>query len=320
MVDVLHLLRKFRGQWLGMETLQSTLSLPPATIHDQIGQLRELGYDIEAVPARGFRLTGEGGILTAELITHGLGTQRVGREVLVYDSTDSTNDVAWHYAREGGYDGLAVLAEYQRVGRGRLGRAWLAEPGSSILCSVLLQEAEGLGAQALTLLAGVSVAAAVAENCGVRTSIKWPNDVTADGRKLAGIMVESRKIDGNYRYVIGTGINCRQEEGDFTGELAGRAVSLRQLTGRCVDRVELVQAILRQMDDWIEQVTAGKGDKLHDAWVARCNDVGRRIAIRSDGEQFAGRVIDISVEKGLLVQLDGGGVKMFDGASSTVPS
>ena len=96
--------------------------------------------------------------------------------MLVYETTDSTNDVAWWYAQEAGFDGLAVFAEQQRSGRGRHGREWLTKSRSSVLCSVLLQRAQQVSSQALTLLAGLSVAEAVEKTSDVEAQIKWPND------------------------------------------------------------------------------------------------------------------------------------------------
>ena len=217
-VQLLRLLKDNRGHWVTMDGIRRVLNLAPSAVHEQIERLRRMGHEIERAPAYGFRLVGHGVRMTAELVEQSLETSRVGRQVLVYDSTDSTNDIAWQYACEGGYDGLAVFADQQRAGRGRLGRDWTAGKGSSILCSVLLEDGPKLGGQILTLIAGLSTAEAVESLCSVRIGIKWPNDITVSGRKLAGVMVESRKINSNFAYVIGIGINCQQRREDFPAE------------------------------------------------------------------------------------------------------
>ena len=131
-VGLLQLLKNNRGNWLTMEAIAGSLESGPSVVLGEIEKLRQIGYLIEAVPAYGFRLSGCGQKFNADLIEHGLGTKRIGRKVLVYESINSTNDVAWQYAMEGGWDGLAVFAEHQRGGRGRCGvesrcrdtRAW----------------------------------------------------------------------------------------------------------------------------------------------------------------------------------------------------
>ena len=301
-----------------MDALRAAVHLSPPAILQRLDQLRQMGHHIEASPAYGFRLSGYVEKLTAELIENGLQTSRIGRKVLVYESTDSTNDVAWHYAGETGFDGLAVFAEHQRVGRGRLRRRWSAPARSSILCSILLRDFPSHASQKLTLLAGLAVAEAIEEVSSVPMRIKWPNDVIASGRKLAGIMVESRKINGATTCVVGIGINCSQAADDFEPELRATAVSIRQLIDRDVDRLRLAQQLLIRMDQWLVSLDSDQGNSLHDKWLARCDNIGRRLTLVQDGCEYVGRVIDVSPDQGLLLQLDSGPVKFFDPATTSV--
>jgi len=321
-VGLLQLLKNNRGNWLTMEAIAGSLESGPSVVLGEIEKLRQIGYLIEAVPAYGFRLSGCGQKFNADLIEHGLGTKRIGRKVLVYESTNSTNDVAWQYAMEGGWDGLAVFAEHQRGGRGRSQNRWVSPAGKGILCSVLLEDMSRDMGEKLTLLAGLSAAEAVEDVCSIRTRIKWPNDVSVSGKKLAGVMVESRKIDNAFTYVIGIGINCLQSRDDFEGELGNTAVSIRQLTGGDVDRLQLAERLLGRLDYWLSVVNGevpGQQVKgLHDEWLGRCDEVGRRITLVSNGQSYTGRVVDVSVAGGLLVQLDNGAVKVFDSATTTV--
>ncbi len=315
---VLELLRQRLGRWLGMEVISRTLHLAPAEVNRQIELLKRVGHEIESMPAYGYRLAGVIRELRSEIIEYGLATKRVGRKILVYESTESTNDIAWHHAREKGYDGLAVFAEHQRAGRGRLGREWAAARGSSILVSVLLQEVQGIRGQALTLMAGLAAAQAVEKTCGLKLQIKWPNDVYHSGRKLAGTLVESRTIGGRIVYVMGIGINCQQMPDDFPAPLRATAVSLRQATGQEVDRVGLARELLRQVDRWLGRLGEGQSNVLHDEWLVRCDEIGRKITLMVNGIQFTGRVIDVCPEQGLLLRLDNGAIKAFEGVTSSV--
>lgn len=315
---VLELLRQRAGQWLGIEVISKSLDLAPTVVKRQIELLQRVGHEIEVMPTYGYRLGGVIQQLRSEIIEYGLETERAGKKVLVYDSTESTNDIAWHYAREKGYDGLAVFAEYQRAGRGRLGREWAAAKGSSILVSVLLQESQGIGGQALTLLAGLAAAQAVETTCGLKLQIKWPNDVYYSGRKLAGTLVESRTMGGRIAYVMGIGINCQQMPEDFPAPLRATAVSLRQATGQEVDRVGLARELLRQVDRWLGRLGEGQSKALHDEWLLRCDEIGRKITLMINGQQFTGQVIDVCPEQGLLLRLDNGAIKAFEGAACSV--
>ncbi|MFC1782597.1 biotin--[acetyl-CoA-carboxylase] ligase [Planctomycetota bacterium] len=317
-VQLLELLRRNYGQWVQMEALHLALGLERQQIHKQIDQLQRIGLEIETTPVNGFRLAGPIQNISAELIEFGLDTKRVGKKVLVYEETDSTNDVAWQYAAEAGFDGLAVFAEHQRCGRGRLGRTWLAPKGSSILCSVLLQDEPAQSQEPLTLLAGLAAARAIEHTCGVPARINWPNDVTINQRKVAGTIVESRQINSKYCYVVGVGINCRQLKEDFPPEIRDSAMSLRMVTDRQIDRLELARQLLREIDDWWASVQTKGHTKLHDEWLSRCDNIGRRLTVVNDNRRFVGRVIDVNPKKGLMLQLDTGAVLVFGGATTSV--
>jgi len=317
-VTLLELLRRGGGSWQGSDELRKKLWVSSEQLRNQIERIEQMGYKVDADAVHGFRLAGAAGKFCAEAIKFGLATKRIGKKVLVYESTDSTNDVAWQYAKEEGYDGLAVFAEEQGCGRGRMGNCWQAKRSSSVLGSVLLEELSAAEGPTLTLLAGLVTAAAIENICSIEARIKWPNDVMVAGRKVAGVMVESRQINGKFCYVVGVGINCRQKLEDFEAELRDTAVSLGQISRAEVDRVQLAQELLRQLDEWIPSVQGRQTERLHDEWLRRCDDIGRRITVVCDGKQFSGRVIDVSCAKGLLLGLDGGAVQVFDGATTSV--
>ncbi len=325
--SLLKLLIVNQNNWLSLNAIKIALSFSPQQIINMVNSLSKKGYTIESSPAYGFRLIGESFKLTSELIEDDLYAQRLASSVLVYETTDSTNDIAWHYAQEpaqgpisNSYDGLVIFAEQQRSGRGRLGRQWVAPMGSSILCSVLLIESgnNSLGGQALTLLAGLSVAQTIESLTNIKPRIKWPNDVIVNGKKIAGVMVESRKINQNTAYVIGIGLNCFQTAEDFPPECRDIAISLRQATDQPINRLKLTQELLRRMDHWLIEISKGSHKDLHDTWANHCDNINCRLSVLSNGQTYTGRVVDVDLEKGLVLQLDNGPIKLFDSTTTTV--
>lgn len=158
----------------------------------------------------------------------------------------STNDVLRRRGLAGAPAGATAIAEHQTGGRGRLGRPWVAPPGQGLLISVLLRPGEAgqaAAAGALPLRVGLAVVRALQEAAGIRTCIKWPNDVLAGGRKLAGILCEAA---GDF-VVAGIGINVHQLAGDFPPALRARATSLRIETGNPGDRPRLAGTLLREL-------------------------------------------------------------------------
>ncbi|OHB67824.1 MAG: biotin--[acetyl-CoA-carboxylase] ligase [Planctomycetes bacterium RBG_13_62_9] len=286
--------------------------------------------------------------LDPDLIRTNLRTKRIGGRVLVYDHTSSTNDVAAEYARNPDNDGLAVFAEEQTAGRGRAGATWHSHRGDSLLFSVVLIDC-GISNELLSLTFAVAVAEAIGQVGACRTGIKWPNDITLDGRKVAGILLESKaqraqdsvKCQGssfkpaNFKlhsshspapavrpascavHVIGIGINCHQTLDSFPSDLHTTATSLDLAGGTRCRRVTVAKRVLTSLDHWL-RVAKRSGKQVIDTWSRLSTQLGQRIALSYDGKRFTGNCIGVDPEKGLILQLDRGGVRMFDAAHTHI--
>ncbi len=218
----------------------------------------------------------------------------IGRKVILFKSTASTNDIAWEYAGNAAYHGLCVLAEEQTRGRGRRGRRWQSGAGESILCSILLIEA-AIEAELLTLTAAVATAEAIRDHCGLNACIKWPNDVLVDGKNLAGILVEKRTVSGRMCCVVGLGINCTQDAGAFEGHtLRAPATSLRIETGEAIDRTELAGRVMGTVEEWLGKATGERGasrpaeNAVVRRWSQLSTLLGRHVTVECDNEHFSG--------------------------------
>jgi BirA family biotin operon repressor/biotin-[acetyl-CoA-carboxylase] ligase len=250
--------------------------------------------------------------LDAEQIKATLKTKRIGRKILVYSRTSSTNDIAAEYARNKGNDGLVVFAEEQTAGRGRAGSRWHSGRSESILCSILLTDCR-LNGELLSLTCAV----AVAETIGKSTKIKWPNDIILNGKKAAGILLESKKDKTGNVYILGIGINCHQTANSFPPELQSIATSIDIESEMVCDRILLAKRLLTVLDHWLE-IAAQASKKVIDRWRKLSVQLGHRVALVFNGTKFSGNCIGIDPEKGLIVQLDTGGVRMFDAAHTSI--
>lgn len=248
-------------------------------------------------------------MLNPDAIKSHLKTTRVGREVLVYASTASTNDAAWHYASNKKNDGLAVFAQQQSAGRGRGGNKWLSQKGQSILCSTLLL-GETCPPELLTLTAAVAAAEAIGRCGSKQAQIKWPNDILIGGKKVAGILVESKSSKGHFNYVIGIGINCHQKKDSFPPELHDIATSIDIECKTICDRVSLAKRLLVSLDEWLGETHKNSAAVLN-RWYELSAQLGRRVTLHYNRRSFTGRVLGIDPQEGLIVQLEGGGVRMF---------
>ena len=241
----------------------------------------------------------------------------IGGKVVVYNSTASTNDIAWQYADNPVNNGIAIFAESQQKGRGRQGNKWLSGKGQSVLCSIL-----GLGCKCKFEMLTLAIPIAIVETMGAfgvsRAKIKWPNDVLIKGKKAAGVLVESRTTKGKSDYVIGIGVNCHQDE-EFFGkhDLAMPATSIDIETGNCVDRNELAAALLKQSERWL-LIAETKKKQLVQRWQQLSSQLGHRVELKYNQQKFSGNCIGVDPLKGLILQLDSGARRMFDAAHTTI--
>lgn len=166
--------------------------------------------------------------------------------VLAFERIGSTNDAARELAEQGGEAGATVVADVQTAGRGQAGRPWLAPPGLGLLASVLFRGESGTDPSVMPLRIGLAVARAVHAVTGLDVSLKWPNDLVLDGRKLGGILCEAASSPSAW-VIAGIGLNVGQGRSDFPPELRAGATSLRIAGATNANRGALLGAILDRL-------------------------------------------------------------------------
>ncbi len=209
----------------------------------------------------------EFGELQAELSKRGLG---LGRPLLVYEEAGSTNDLAKERATAGASEGWTIVAGRQTRGRGQQGRVWQSDSAGGLYMSVLLRPRwPAQESERLAILGGVSVFSAL-EILGVRRlSLKWPNDVLAGGKKIAGILVEPRVGQGLLEFaVMGLGVNVGQQAGEWTGEVSKTATSCA-LEGVSVTRSMVALRVLEQLDVNYKAIRRGRYETLLSFWAEK---------------------------------------------------
>ncbi len=229
-----------------------------------------------------------------------------GRRILCLESCVSTHDVARKLAEEGAEHGTAVFAEEQTGGRGRHGRTWTAPAGRCLLVSVILRTPLRAEWTPLVTAAAALAAGDAARAAGLETSIKFPNDVYAGGRKLAGVLVESRFVSGRPElFLAGIGLNVNVARDEFPPELRETATSLSAELGREVSRTVAARALLEGLDRWARSMQAGPAE-IAAAWRERSGILGRDVTVETAGRTLQGRVEDVDVLEGVELRLQGG--------------
>jgi len=179
-----------------------------------------------------------------------LGTTVIGREIIVLEQTGSTNDAILRIATSNSKEGLVLFAEHQTEGRGQRGNRWESAAGKGLWFSILLQPRIDINnSPRLTTWAAEAISDLIQNEFSLKATIKLPNDVEIDGRKVAGVLVEMRAQEkAPHLAIAGIGINVNQSLEDFPRELQSRAISLAMALDRQVNRQKFAIALLRNLD------------------------------------------------------------------------
>ena len=313
---VLKLLREHTEEFLSGEAISRQAGVSRAAVWKAVEQLRQEGYGIESVPNRGYRLTRVTARLRPEELSEQFRDRRIGRELLCFDTIDSTNNELKRRAVSGTVDGTVILADQQTGGRGRRGRSFVSPAGKGLYLSAALRPQCPLSEiSTLTAWTAVALCDAVEAVCGVRPGIKWPNDLVLNRKKLCGILTELEweAESGDLSCVIiGAGINVSQDEADFGPEVAPIAISLAQALGTAPDRTELAARVIRSLNALYDDFPSQNAAYL-ERFRRDCLTVGNPVKTISGTGERIGTAVDISDDFGLTVRWE-------DGSTETLTS
>ncbi len=307
---LLEFLKKKKG-YVCAEEISRHLNISRQTLLQQINDLRDVGYDIAAVPHLGFRMESLPDRMFPFEVEKGLNTKIIGRKIYYLERCSSTMDIAMQLACDNPAEGTLILTEAQTKGRGRLGRHWVSPKYKGIYFSLMLKP-KVLPAQTavLTLLAAVSVCEAVKIVTGITCSIKWPNDILVNNRKLGGILTElEAELDRVNFVIIGIGLNVNNE----AQELLRSAISLKVASHsqEKINRLELLREILRKLEDGYLLFQKKGAAPVLDKWKSFNTTLGQRVKIASARVHVEGLAVDIDADGGLLVRKDSGALQKF---------
>lgn len=250
--EILRLLRSADGYVSGQE-LCNRFGVSRTAVWKAINQLKEAGYEIEAQQNKGYRLMAAPDLMTEAEIKSLMHTEWVAKEVLYFDTIDSTNTKAQELAEKGYQSGTLVVADKQESGKGRRGRSWVSPSGTGIFMTLMIKpDINPNNASMLTLVAALAVAKAITSVTGEEALIKWPNDIVVNGKKVCGILTEmNAQFDYINHIVVGIGINVHNES--FPEEISQMASSLMiEAGGKRFHRAQIIAETMSYFEQYYD--------------------------------------------------------------------
>lgn len=313
-VEIVRILRsegpgKGPSKYVSGQALSSRLGVSRTAVWKHIRNLRKMGFRIEASPSKGYTLKGESGFNGVE-IQSALTTRIIGKKVFFYPSIDSTNVKAFELARNGEPEGTAVVADSQSKGKGRIGRRWESPSGVNVYTSIILRpDVSPQAAQNLTFLSAVAVAEAVESVCPGRPTVKWPNDILIDSRKVAGILLEMDSEADRINFVIaGIGVNVNMKERMLPDAVRSIATSLAEKSGQEVDRIGFVSTLYASIEKWYRIYSMEGFGPILTAWKGYFDAEGKPIKVSSFNRTVTGICAGVDESGALLVRNPAGAI------------
>lgn len=244
----------------------------------------------------------------------------IGSAIHFFDTVPSTQEVARSMALNGAPDGSVVIADGQNQGRGRMGRSWYAPPRSSLLMSIVLRpKGSDADLASFNLVAALAIAAGIKGVTGLTPGLKWPNDLYINGRKVCGILAErfSGSDPGDRITILGVGVNVNIRPNEFPEDLCQKATSLLIETGMVISRKVLCKEILASLDQYFKVFTEKGFISFKEEAEALLVSLGKQVVFFNGKESVSGFVLGLSEDGGLVVDLDGGNVRVVHGGEVT---
>jgi BirA family biotin operon repressor/biotin-[acetyl-CoA-carboxylase] ligase len=318
LVKVLSFFQTHDSEYLSGEDLSDVLKISRVAVWKHIKKIQSLGYKIESKQKLGYRLISETEKLLPWEITKDLKTKTVGKRVYYFEEIDSTQNFAEQIALDEKENGTIVIAEKQTAGKGRLDRKWTS-PKGGIWFSLIIHPKFDVSTSTLVPIAGaVALAKAIKNTLNIDVSVKWPNDITLNGKKVAGMLVDASFQANNIDYLIlGIGINFDIDAKKIEKRLSKSANfygvnSLRKKDDSTPPKI-LLREFLVQFEKILMQLNKGEKAKIVKEWTKKADKIGKKISINTSDGKISGVAQGIDNDGALKLKTSKGVKKIFVG-------
>jgi BirA family biotin operon repressor/biotin-[acetyl-CoA-carboxylase] ligase len=231
-----------------------------------------------------------------------LRTALIGRSIIYHPTLASTMDAARLEARQSAPEGTVIIAGEQTGGRGRLRRTWLSPAGNIALSIVLYPPPDGLSY--LVMIASLAAARAIESVTGLKTQLKWPNDVLIGGRKVCGILVENEMKGKKVAFsIVGIGINIDLDVAGYP-EISGMATSLKSKSAKGDLCLKIIRALLTEFDRLYRQLPDSR--LIYQAWRDSLVTLGKKVRVVSGAQTIEGIAESVDETGALLIRQSDG--------------
>ena len=303
-LKILSFLKAHESEFLSGQDMSDILKISRVAVWKDIKKIRSLGYKIESKQNLGYRLIDSSELLLPWEITQNLNTKFLGKRVYYFDSTDSTQNFAMEIASNDKENGTVIISKKQTVGRGRMKRKWKS-PTGGIWMSIIIHPKFDVSYTTLVPIAtSLALCMAIEKILKIKPELKWPNDVTLKGKKVAGVLVDTSIISNEIEnMVLGIGINFKIKPHELASTIkkTPNFYGVTTLVKKNEKALPLVQQFLYELENVFQLINSRRIKKIKSEWTKRSSTIGRNVSIITSEGNVNGKAVKIDSDGALII-------------------
>jgi BirA family biotin operon repressor/biotin-[acetyl-CoA-carboxylase] ligase len=316
-LKVLYFLKSHNTEYLSGQDLSDVLRISRVAIWKHIKKIKELGYTIESKQKLGYRLAANTNLLLPWEITQGLQTKTIGKQAFFFDTLDSTQIQAIKMSSDPKNNGAIIIAKKQTKGKGRANRKWYSPEGGIWLSIIINPDFDISMITLFPIASATALCKAMEKSFNVKPELKWPNDITINDKKVAGILVDASLESNNIEnIVLGIGINFDINTKEMEKKLENTpnfyGIEALKNYNKDTSTVFFVQVFLKELEEIVDLLNKGQIRQIIKEWTKRSSTIGKIVELSTNDGKIRGKAIRID-DDGALVVFDKKNIRVLSG-------
>jgi len=303
-VKILSFLKAHRSEFLSGQDMSDILKISRVAVWKDIKKIRSLGYKIESKQNIGYRLVDSSKLPLPWEIKEDLNTKFLGNRIYYFNTIDTTQNFAMSIASKKNEDGSVVISKKQTGGKGRMNRKWKSPVGGIWMSIIIHPKFDVTYATLVPIATSLAICIAIEKTLKINTKLKWPNDVTVNGKKVAGVLINASMISNQIEnMVLGIGINFKINPNELKNSIkkTPNFYGVATLVKKNQSMSPLVKQFLYELENVLQLINSGQIKKIINGWTKRSSTIGRNVSIITNEGHKSGKAIRIDNEGGLII-------------------
>jgi len=303
-LKILSFLKAHKSEFLSGQDMSDILKISRVAVWKDIKKIRSLGYKIESKQNLGYKLVDSSELLLPWEVTQNLNTEFLGKRVYYFDTIDTTQNFAMKIASKSNENGTVVISKKQTGGRGRMKRKWKSPAGGIWMSIILHPKFDVSYATLVPIATSLALCIAIEKILKIKPELKWPNDVTLKGKKIAGVLIDTSIVSNEIEnMVLGIGINFKIKPYELANMIkkTPNFYGVATLVKKNENALPLVQQFLYELENIFQLINSGYIKKIKNGWTKRSSTIGKNISIITNDGNLNGKAVKIDSDGALII-------------------